>query len=151
MRGLKLLSLEEFVKDSKKMYDEHLSSYCQITVKRAMGKFYEFFDGIQDLLKTKTAEDIAFQPSYNKVQAKKTLALYPAKEIKKTVEQLYKKVEKHFSDNESLSKVVWRHMQDELMAKHAQYSDIVQRCYTDPEVVLQFTTQDILNSFSEMK
>lgn len=39
------------------------------------------------------------------------LALYPGKEVKKGLEQLYRNVEKHLVENSPLLQVVWRHMQ----------------------------------------
>ena len=43
---------------------------------------------------------------------------YPGKEVKKGLEQLYKKLEKHLVEQSSLLQVVWRHMQvEEFMLK----------------------------------
>lgn len=39
------------------------------------------------------------------------ISLYPGKEVKKGLEQLYKKIEKHLADDSPLLQVVWRNMQ----------------------------------------
>lgn len=39
------------------------------------------------------------------------MSLYPEKEVKKGLEQLYRKIEKHLIDDSPLLQVVWRNMQ----------------------------------------
>lgn len=49
-----------------------------------------------------------------------------------------------------IAQVVWREMQGEFIAQYIYIEESVQRCYPDSMVTLEFTTQDILEFFSEI-
>lgn len=46
--------------------------------------------------------------------------------------------------------VVWREMQNEFIAQYRNIEELIQRCYPDSNVTLEFTIQDILEFFSEI-
>lgn len=46
------------------------------------------------------------------------IAQYPAREVKRGLDALYRKVEKHLCEEENLLQVVWRAMQEEFIAQH---------------------------------
>ncbi|RKP18787.1 hypothetical protein ROZALSC1DRAFT_29563 [Rozella allomycis CSF55] len=142
----KAYSIEKFVKDSKAIYDQHLSIYCKTLIKKNIGKLIEFFDGVNDVVRLNSAEEVTFHVNYNKANAKKVISQYPLK----LLENLYKKVDKHFSDDEGLIPVVWRHIQDELLTKYKTMSDLISRCYPDSDLSLNFSISDILNIFTEL-
>lgn len=77
------------------------------------------------------------------------IAQYPAREVKKGLESLYKKVEKHLCEEENLLQVVWRAMQEEFIAQYVFLEDRIQRCYAGAIITLDFTIDDILKFFSE--
>jgi exocyst complex component 1 len=57
-------------------------------------------------------EEISYEQQFSRIELKRVTSSYPAKEIKKGLENLYKKIEKHLSSNDSLLlQVVWRQMQ----------------------------------------
>lgn len=66
------------------------------------------------------------------------------------MEQLYKRVDKHFSEEEGLLQVVWRGIQEEFIQQHEKMEDLIQKCYPDARVHLEFTIQDLLNMMSEL-
>lgn len=80
--------MEAHVKFSKAQYDLHLISYIKSVVRRPLGKLLEFFEGVEDLLKTKTPEEITFHLSYNKASLKKMLSLFPIKEVSPVIFRL---------------------------------------------------------------
>lgn len=49
--------------------------------------------------------EISYQMAFSKEQLRKVISAYPAREVKKGLEHLYKKVEKHLSDEENLLQV----------------------------------------------
>lgn len=70
--------------------------------------------------------------------------------MKRGLEALYKKVEKHLCEDENLLQVVWRAMQEEFIQQYKTLEDLIQQCYPGSMISLEFTIQDILNFFSEI-
>lgn len=70
--------------------------------------------------------------------------------MKRGLEALYKKVEKHLCEEENLLQVVWRAMQEEFIQQYKTLEDLIQQCYPGSMISLEFTIQDILNFFSEI-
>lgn len=70
--------------------------------------------------------------------------------MKRGLEALYKKVEKHLCDDENLLQVVWRAMQEEFIQQYKTLEDLIQQCYPGSMISVEFTIQDILNFFSEI-
>lgn len=49
--------------------------------------------------------EIGFQMAYSRAELKRVIKEYPAKEVKKGLEALFKKVEKHLSEEENVLQV----------------------------------------------
>lgn len=94
--------------------------------------------------------EISYQMAYSKQELRKLIAQYPAREVKKGLDALYKKVEKHLCDEENLLQVVWRAMQEEFIVQYNFLEDRIQRCYAGAMITLDFTIDDILTFFSEI-
>lgn len=62
---------------------------------------------------------------------------------------MYRRVEKHFPDG-SLLQVVWRGLQEQLIAVHSRYSSLIDKCYPDSQVKLLFTVADMCQLLSEI-
>jgi fatty acid-binding protein DegV len=72
------------------------------------------------------------------------------KQVKKGLEALYKKVEKHLSEEGNLLQVVWRAMQEEFIRQYKMLEDLIQQCYPGSMINLEFTIDDILHFFSDI-
>ena len=81
LRGQKVASLEGHIKQSKSQYESHMAAYIKAVVRRPLGKLLEFFEGIDELLKTNSPEEVGFHLNYNKASLKKMIAAYPSKEV----------------------------------------------------------------------
>ncbi|KAG2186053.1 hypothetical protein INT43_002491 [Umbelopsis isabellina] len=150
LRAHKIAVLDRWVKHAKNQYETSLNSYIKVVIRRPLGRLLEFFEGVETMMKTSTAEEVSFHMNFNKAQLRKVIALYPAKEIKKSLEQLYKRVDKHFSEEEGLLQVVWRGIQEEFIRQHEKMEDLIRQCYPDANVSLEFTIQDLLAMMSEL-
>ncbi|KPI34834.1 Exocyst complex component SEC3 [Cyphellophora attinorum] len=75
----------------KDMY-KHLSQYVDAVIRRPMGKWLDFLESTEALLKTNEGNPtvIANKPSHSRSSAKKVLSSYDAKEVRKGVETLKK-------------------------------------------------------------
>lgn len=63
----------------------------------------EFFEGVIAKVSQGVKEsEIGYQMAFSRAELKRVIKEYPAKEVKKGLESLYKKVEKHLSEEENL-------------------------------------------------
>ncbi|KAF5662073.1 component of exocyst complex [Fusarium heterosporum] len=96
-RGLDVL--EEWKEKANTTYLEHLNLYLNAVMRRPLGKILEHLENMETQLQTgKSPAAIAAQPSNSKTVFNKVLSNYDAKEIRKGIEALRKRVEKHFGD-----------------------------------------------------
>ena len=66
-----------------------------------------FFEGVQECIAAGVKEDeVGYQLAFSKQELRKCIKEYPVKELKKGLEQLYKKVEKHLCEEENLLQVI---------------------------------------------
>lgn len=63
---------------------------------------------------------------------------------------LYRKVEKHLSEEGNLLQVVWRAMQEEFIQQYKTLEELIQQCYPGSMINLEFSIDDILNFFSDI-
>ena len=108
-----------------------------------------FFDGVSARINAGVKEaEISYQLQFSKQELKKVVHAYPGREVRAGLEKLYKKVEKHLSEEENLLQVVWHHMQEEFIRQYKYIEDLLQRCYPGAQICLDFTMEDILEYFS---
>ncbi|KAL6854674.1 exocyst complex component Sec3 domain-containing protein [Trichoderma novae-zelandiae] len=96
-RGLEVI--ESWKAQANTEYHEHMALYLNTVMRRPLGRLLEQIENIEAQLQTgKSAMAIARQPSNNKAAFNKVLGSYDAKEVRKGIETLRKRVEKHFGD-----------------------------------------------------
>ncbi|PWY95552.1 hypothetical protein BO94DRAFT_562244 [Aspergillus sclerotioniger CBS 115572] len=97
VRGLPVL--ERWRDRAHQDMQEHMTLYLDSVIHRPLGKLLEFIESVENLVKTGiNPADIASRPSHSRSVAKKVLATYDGKEIRRGIEMLKKRVEKHFGD-----------------------------------------------------
>lgn len=148
---LKVPVLDEQRKNAKFKYNEALNAYVTKYLGRPLEKLNLFFDGVkQKVDQGVNKTEISYQMAYSKQELRKVISLYPAREVKKGLESLYKKVEKHLCEEENLLQVVWRAMQGDFIAQYTKLDKLIQQCYAGSMITLEFTIDDILTFFSEI-
>ncbi|KAJ5121938.1 hypothetical protein N7476_005412 [Penicillium atrosanguineum] len=90
--------LQRWVDRAHQDFDEHMKLYLDAVIHRPLGKLLDFVQSIENLQANGNAADIASRASHSRMVAKKVLSSYDSKEIKRGVEMLKKRVEKHFGD-----------------------------------------------------
>ncbi|KAK7518830.1 exocyst complex component Sec3-domain-containing protein [Phyllosticta citriasiana] len=85
---------------------EHMSLYVDAVIRRPLGKLLDFLAPIPGLLRAMPSgtpqSALAGRPSHSRSVWKKMVASYDSKEIRKGIEALRKRVEKHFGDADDL-------------------------------------------------
>uniref|UniRef100_A0A671Q1S2 Exocyst complex component 1 n=1 Tax=Sinocyclocheilus anshuiensis TaxID=1608454 RepID=A0A671Q1S2_9TELE len=95
-------------------------------------------------------EEVSYQLAFNKQELRKVIKEYPGKEVKKGLDNLYKKVDKHLCEEENLLQVVWHSMQDEFIRQYKHFEGLINRCYPGSGITMEFTIQDMLEYFSSI-
>ena len=96
--------LEEWNFRARAEMQEHMDSYLSAVTRRPLGKLLDFVESTETLLKNNFPNSpptaIAQRPSHSRQVAKKILSSYDSKEIKRGIETLRKRVEKHFGEGD---------------------------------------------------
>ncbi|XP_053956638.1 exocyst complex component 1 isoform X2 [Anastrepha ludens] len=148
---LKVPGLDALKKEAKMRYNDALKLYVIQYFGRPLEKLNLFFEGVQQKVAQGVKEtEISYQMAFSKQELRKVISQYPAREVKKGLENLYKKVEKHLCEEENLLQVVWHAMQEEFIAQYNFLEERIQKCYAGAMITLEFNMQDILNFFSDI-
>lgn len=79
-------------------YEKELALYVNFILHRPFGKLMEFFENVEQVLCKNPNDDPSCKPGLGRAGLKKVLANYDSKELSKSVAALYKRVDKHFTD-----------------------------------------------------
>ncbi len=96
--------------------------------------------------------------AYNRSALKKIVKEYDAKDIRKNVDALFKRVEKHFTDGDAADAPgnnrpnavltgVWKACEEELLRSTDTFTKLVKQCYSDTGVTLDYSKVDVETSF----
>ncbi len=93
--------LDEWREQAQQEMEEHMGLYLNAVMRRPLGKLLEHLENIEAQLNNgKSPSAIAAQPSNSKTIFNKVLGTYDAREVRKGIETLRKRVEKHFGDTD---------------------------------------------------
>lgn len=95
-------ALAGLVKRAESIYGDSLTSYTQFVLRRSLAKMMDFGDGIDSLLRNTPATEVSLHSAYSKSSFKKLVKDFTAKDTRKAIEALSKRVAKHFGDEDDL-------------------------------------------------
>ncbi|KAM4807666.1 exocyst complex component 1 [Rhinophrynus dorsalis] len=148
---LKISCLEAEKKEAKQKYSDHLQSYVIYSLGHPLEKLTIFFEGVKARVSQGIGyEEVSYQLAFSKQELRKVIKDYPGKEVKKGLDNLYRKVDKHLCEEENLLQVVWHSMQDEFIRQYKHFEGLIEKCYTGAGITMEFTIQDILEYFSSI-
>ncbi|KAM5193660.1 exocyst complex component 1 isoform 2-T2 [Mantella aurantiaca] len=148
---LKISCLETEKREAKQKYNDHLQSYVIYSLGHPLEKLNIFFEGVKGRVAQGIGYDeVSYQLAFSKQELRKVIKDYPGKEVKKGLDNLYKKVDKHLCEEENLLQVVWHIMQDEFIRQYKHFEGLIEKCYTGAGITMEFTIQDILEYFSSI-
>ncbi|KAF4623518.1 hypothetical protein D9613_002135 [Agrocybe pediades] len=164
MSQLDVPSLNTFTRRAEAIYDENLGAYIKIVFRRPFGKIIEFFDSLERFAKDSNTADITSNSNFNKSALRKVLKDYNSKDIKKYIDILSRRVEKHFTDADRLageegsgtisSKVlgnVWTACEAEFVKLTEMWGQRISQWYPDSGVALEYTVADAEAAFRRQK
>ncbi|KAI0801061.1 exocyst complex component Sec3-domain-containing protein [Fomes fomentarius] len=153
-----------FLKRAEAIYEENLNAYVKIVLRRPFSKIIEYFEGVERLLKTTAPSEVSSNSSYSKSALKKVIKEYNAKDIRKHVDALFKRVEKHFDEASEKATTedasastgiapgtvmvgVWKACEEELLRITELFSKRITQCYKDTGVTLEYSAADVESAF----
>jgi len=147
----KIACLDQQRRDAKQAYQDALDTYVVEHMGKPLDKLSMFFDMIDEKIEQGLEPaEVSYQMAFSKTELRRLTALYPGKEVKKGLEQLYEKVEKHLCAEENLLQVVWHLMQDEFIKQYKHYDELIAECYPNSGIQLEFSINDVLSYFSDI-
>ncbi|KAL9115207.1 MAG: hypothetical protein Q9227_001001 [Pyrenula ochraceoflavens] len=137
-----LVVLEEWRDKANHDLFDHMRQYTDAVIRRPLGKLLEFIESTEALMKQipegTPYTSIASRPSHSRSTARKIIGTYDIKEVKKGIETLKKRVEKHFGDtiedlagqsNRGLVGKVLKECSDRYADAHERVRNIVKTVY----------------------
>jgi exocyst complex component 1 len=115
-------------------------------------------------LKTTAPTEVASKSTFSKSALKKVVKEYNAKDVRKLVETLFKRVEKHFdeaSETTTTQEVssstgiapgtvlvgVWKACEEELLRMTEYFNKRISQCYGSSGVTLEYSSADVEAAF----
>ncbi|GAP88416.1 putative exocyst complex component Sec3 [Rosellinia necatrix] len=96
-QGLEVL--EDWKEAAASEMAEHMNLYLNAVIRRPLGKLLEYLENLETQIASgKAITIIAAQPSNSKATFNKILSAYDGREVRKGIEALRKRIEKHFGD-----------------------------------------------------
>ncbi|KAI0756800.1 exocyst complex component Sec3-domain-containing protein [Daedaleopsis nitida] len=153
-----------FLKRAEAIYEENLGAYVKIVLRRPFSKIIEYFEGVERLLKTTAPTEIPSNSSYSKSALKKVVKEYNSKDIRKHVDALFKRVEKHFDEASEKATTedasastgiapgtvmvgVWKACEEEVLRITELFNKRISQCYKDTGVTLEYSAADVEAAF----
>lgn len=144
--------LGRWVDRARQDFDEHMKLYLDAVIHRPLGKLLDFIQSIETLQANGNSADVATRASHSRMVAKKVLSSYDAKEVRRGVEMLKKRVEKHFGDaddpglSRSLVLKVLRECENRYEDAHDRTRRIIDTVY-EGQLDLEWRKEDIVSMF----
>ncbi|EGG07394.1 uncharacterized protein MELLADRAFT_85837 [Melampsora larici-populina 98AG31] len=143
-----------WLEKAKEQYDQNLNLYIRLVLRRPLARLIDFFEGIQQLLRTTSPSEISMHSQYTKSALKRAISSFDKKDLKKSIEALAKRVEKHFNDLANPSAVmntVWSACEAELRKWIEEWNGVILKCYGIETHGLDIGVEDVKASFLKYK
>ena len=96
----------------------------------------DFFHGLEQLLRTTPPTEVSLHNAYTKGALRRTLSDLRAKDLRKAIDALYKRVDKHFGDvtnpsaeHAAVIKEVWKSCEGEVQRLTGAWKSLIDKCY----------------------
>ncbi|OCB87846.1 hypothetical protein A7U60_g4980 [Sanghuangporus baumii] len=150
-----ITAVNAFKRRAEAIYDENLGAYVKMVMRRSFAKIIDFFDGVDRMLKTTAPTEVSKNSSYNRSALKRVVKEYDAKDVRKNIDALFKRVEKHFTDTDApeattnikVMSDVWKACEEELFRMTDLFLMHINQCYKDTGVSLEYSKTDVEAAF----
>lgn len=151
--------LEDWRQNAAQEWEEHISLYLGAVIRRPLGKLLDYLESTENMMVARQPGDpitkISGLPSHSKSTFKKVLAAYDSKEIRRGIDTLKKRVEKHFGDEHDPGMSSGGLVVKVLKGCEQFYENVETRILTisrdvyDGEVIAEWKKIDVSSAFSK--
>lgn len=152
----KVPALGPFVSQARDMYSQNLDAYIKLVLRRPLARVLDLFQGLEQLLRTTPPTEVSLHSAYSKQAVRRTLSDLRAKDLRKAVDALYKRVDKHFGDasnpaesHNDVLRTVWKACEDEMQRLVTSWRGLIEKCYPDDKVQLEFGNLEVRDFFAK--
>jgi exocyst complex component 1 len=153
-------SMAGFIRRAEAIYDENLAAYVRLVLRRPFPKLMDFVDSGEKLLKNQSPSDVASSATHSKAMLKKLLKDNTAKDIKRNIDAMFKRVEKHFAEGDEAAGggsaagvalpgtvllVVWKACEDELISITERLLKFISTCHKESSA--EYSVADVEAAF----
>ena len=161
-------ALRQVVDQAQSLYSNSLASYVQTVLRRPLGKMMDFCGGVDALLQSTPANEVTLHSAYSKSALKKLTRDYGPRDVRKAIDTLAKRVQKHFGeddegnaaaaqaagllDRDEMARVqaeVWRAAEDGFVREIERLSRIIRTCYAETSGQLEVSSADVRRLFHQ--
>lgn len=96
----------------------------------------DFFQGLEQLLRSTPPTEVNLHSAYTRAALKRATADSRSKDLRKAIDVLYKRVDKHFGDvlnpsaeHADVIKTVWKACEVEVLRLEAAWRGLIEKCY----------------------
>ena len=148
--------LEDWSRRAQAEMSEHMELYLAAVIRRPLGKLLDFVESTESLVRNNqnsSPATIATRASHSRSTFKKILSNHDAKEIRRGIETLKKRVEKHFGegdDNASLSRELVTKVCKECEAKYLDIGERVNKLVKEVyegSLEVEWRQEDVIAAF----
>lgn len=151
LKDMQMPLLDHIVRNSRTFYERSLVTYASLSIYRVLHRYAEYFEGLTNLLKTTAPEEVAFTSAYSKASVKKMLNSVPLREMKKAIDLIYQRVLKHFAGQPKMIQIVWKAVQDDLLARQNDIVDGLAKVFPGAtDISPPFSVANLSDYFAEL-
>lgn len=150
--SIKVPCLKAKRSEAKTQYEAALNAYVTRYFGRPLEKVNTFFDGVlAKVAQGVKEEEISFQLAFSKQELRRALQMVTLKDVRRGLEEMYRRIEKHaYEPKSNLIEVIWHAMQTEFLSQYKAIQGMIERCYPSTNLGLTFTIDDVLQVFSDI-
>lgn len=160
IRQQEIGSVGVFSTRAETVYEENLNAYVKIVLRRPFSKIIDYFDGVEQMLRTMAPSEVSGGGGYSRSSLKKVVKEFDAKDVRKHVDALFKRVEKHFTEASEVATGessgiapgtvmvgVWKACEEELLRITDIFAKRISQCYASSGVSLEYSAADVEAAF----
>ncbi|KAI9461020.1 exocyst complex component sec3 subunit [Lactarius psammicola] len=161
IRQQEIGSVGVFSTRAEAVYEENVNAYVKIVLRRPFSKIIDYFDGVEQMLRTMAPSEVSSSGGYSRSALKKVVREYDAKDVRKHVDALFKRVEKHFTEASEVATAgesggiapgtvlvgVWKACEEELLRITDIFAKRISQCYANSGVSLEYSAADVEAAF----
>ncbi|KYR01910.1 exocyst complex subunit 1 [Tieghemostelium lacteum] len=126
---LKIDAIRQYRDTSTNRYQENLTTYINYLLSLKFQPLLDFYQEIDEFLKTLPPSDIQFQKTHTKQQFKKMVEKYKTENIESGLTKALLNIYKKITKDSPLILVIWLQLEDVFIDKYDHFQEITQKCY----------------------